>query len=93
MLSNALVLRDECRRLRLESVQRRRDNLELRKACLEAGTACRSSIELSKTLWCPPPITRQSSRVDMAHALALALAGVGFSAFVVEPASDTALRS
>jgi hypothetical protein len=88
------ALRAKCLRLRLQSVHRRRENIELRTACTEVGHACRAMIEQSKVL-----IQRRTSStrgpmdLGLAGVIASALAGVGINAFVLEPPGDTALKS
>jgi hypothetical protein len=46
-LARTEALRDECRRLRLQAVLRRRESVELRSACQRAGQECLLSIERS----------------------------------------------
>ena len=90
--ARTLVLINECQRLRLQSAQRQRESLELRNACMEAGQACRSSIEQSRAR-CHSQTRSHDQRVDVARWIAKELSSVGLSAFVFEPSHDTALRS
>jgi hypothetical protein len=88
------ALRAECLRLRLQSVHRQRESVELRTACIEVGHACRATIEQSK-VHMQPRMTSKRGPLDLglASVIASALAGVGIKAFVLEPSQDTALNS
>jgi hypothetical protein len=71
-------------------VDRQRKSVELRTACVVEGQACRASIESSKDLL---PKSSKPSRMDLGSVIAIALAGVGIKAFVLEAPLDTALKS
>jgi hypothetical protein len=58
------ALRAECLRLRLQSVHKRRENLELRTACTEVSHVCRATIEQSK-VHMQPRMTSKRRPMDL----------------------------
>jgi len=91
-LARTEALRNECRRLRLQSVHRQRESVELIIACQKAGQACRSSIERCKVRNQPLKMSESGpTDLGLASVIVHALSGVGIKAFLLEPSRDTAL--
>jgi hypothetical protein len=83
---------NESQILRSQSAERQRDSSGLRNACLEAGQACRATIERSKARRLLR-VKSEIERLDIASLIANALSRRGLPAFVFESSPDTAFKS